>query len=251
METAISGGRNTLAPNTFMRPRSLADQAADQIRHRIVKGDFQLGEALSETTLAADLGVSKTPIREAFLRLKTEGLVDIQPQRGTFVFRMSAAEVHTLSEFRDVLETSALHVAMRADAPALARALEGSVADMERALAREDPIGYREHDGLFHKCIIDHCGNAYLSEAFAMIAFRIQTLRNRLSLDPALNVRSFREHRTLTRMIGQGLEAKAIAFLQRHIATTTDDYEQTTAAAGEECDATRRGGRSRSAAGAE
>ena len=153
METAISGGRNTLAPNTFMRPRSLADQAADQIRHRIVKGDFQLGEALSETTLAAELGVSKTPIREAFLRLKTEGLVDIQPQRGTFVFRMSAAEVRTLSEFRDVLETSALRLAMRADAPALGQALESSVADMERALAREDPVGYREYDGLFHKCI--------------------------------------------------------------------------------------------------
>ncbi|RDJ94283.1 GntR family transcriptional regulator, partial [Lacticaseibacillus rhamnosus] len=63
------------------------EQAADRIRNRIVKGDFRLGEALSETTLATELGISKTPVREAFLILKTEGLVDILPQRGTFGFR--------------------------------------------------------------------------------------------------------------------------------------------------------------------
>jgi DNA-binding transcriptional MocR family regulator len=74
-----------LSPRTFRGSRSLADQAAEHIRRHIVKGDYQLGEALSETTLAAQLGVSKTPVREAFLRLETEGLVDIQPQRGTFV----------------------------------------------------------------------------------------------------------------------------------------------------------------------
>jgi DNA-binding GntR family transcriptional regulator len=212
-----------------MRPRSLADQAADQIRHRIVKGDFQLGEALSETTLAAELGVSKTPIREAFLRLKNEGLVDIQPQRGTFVFRMSVAEVRTLSEFRDVLESAALRQVMRKDAAALGQALESVVADMDKAVARGNALQYRELDGLFHKCIIDHCGNDYLSEAFAMIAFRIQALRNRLALDPALNARSLEEHRTLARMAGRGQEAKAVAFLRKHIDTTADNYEQTIA----------------------
>lgn len=232
----------SLAANIFVRPRSLADQAADQIRHRIVKGDFQLGEALSETTLAAELGVSKTPIREAFLRLKNEGLVDIQPQRGTFVFRMSVAEVRTLSEFRDILETSALRQAMRTDAKALAQALESIVADMGTVLARDDVGKYRELDGLYHKCIIDHCDNAYLSEAFAMIAFRIQALRNRLSLDPALNARSLKEHRRLAQMAGRGLETKAVAFLRKHIATTADNYEQTIGPAA--------GGRNKSTAGA-
>jgi DNA-binding GntR family transcriptional regulator len=209
-----------LAPTTLTRPRSLADQAAEQIRRRIVRGDFQLGEALSETTLAAELGVSKTPIREAFLRLKTEGLVDVQPQRGTFVFHMSAGEVRTLSEFRDVLEISALRLAMQKDAPALAAALESIVADMDRALAGDDAVGYREHDGLFHKCIIDHCGNAYLSESYATIAFRIQALRNRLSRESALNAQSLNEHRMLGEMIGRGGDAKAVAFLKKHIATT-------------------------------
>src|SRR5262245_139770 len=167
--TVVSGRRNTLPPNIFNRSRSLADQAADQIRRRIVRGDFQLGEALSETTLAADLGISKTPVREAFLRLKTEGLVDVQPQRGTFVFRMSAAEVRDLSEFRDVLEISALRLAMRKGASALGSTLARIAADMERALARGDTAAYRELDSVFHERIIHHIANAYLNDAYAMI----------------------------------------------------------------------------------
>lgn len=218
-----------MVPKILNRPQSLADQAADQIRSRIVKGDFQLGEALSETTLAAELGVSKTPIREAFLRLKTEGLVDIQPQRGTFVFRMSADEVRALSEFRDLLETSALGLAMRSDAPGLGSALEVIVAQMQDALAHGGAVPYRERDSDFHTCIIGHCGNAYLAEAYGKIAFRVQTLRNRLSQDPALNARSFREHDILVQMVAAGRDAEAIAYLRMHIANTTADYERTIA----------------------
>jgi DNA-binding GntR family transcriptional regulator len=55
-----------LEANSFVRPRPLAQQAADQIRHRIVQGDFRLGEASPQTALAARLAVSKTPTRNAF-----------------------------------------------------------------------------------------------------------------------------------------------------------------------------------------
>ena len=75
------------------RQKTLTEQAADAIRARIVEGQFEFGEALSEITLATELGVSKTPVREAFLQLKNEGLVDILPQRGTFVFRMTIEEL--------------------------------------------------------------------------------------------------------------------------------------------------------------
>ena len=216
-----------MSPRTFRGSRSLADQAAEHIRRHIVKGDYQLGEALSETTLAAQLGVSKTPVREAFLRLETEGLVDIQPQRGTFVFRMGAAEVRALSEFRDVLESAALTLAMPVGASALGAALGEIVSDMEKALAGHDAATYREHDSRFHECIIRHSGNAYLVEAYDRIAFRVQTLRNKLSQEPALNQRSLGEHAELHRLIAADDEADALALLRRHIATTNSDYKAT------------------------
>jgi DNA-binding GntR family transcriptional regulator len=205
----------------------LAEQAAEQIRNLIVKGDLQLGEALSETALATALGVSKTPIREALLRLKGEGLVDVQPQRGTYVFRMSVAEVEALSEFRDVLEIAALRFGMRRDAMGLARVLKRIVADMSSALTAGDAAKYVALDGLFHDGIIAHCGNHHLARSYLPVALRMQALRYRLSLHPALNAESHRQHRMIAQMVGRGLESEAERVLKEHIAQTVEDYKGT------------------------
>lgn len=218
-----------MPPRTLRGSGSLADQAAEQIRRQIVRGHYQLGEALSETTLATELGVSKTPIREALLRLKTEGLVDIQPQRGTFVFNMGTAEVRALSEFRDVLESAALSIAMRKDAAALGADLARIAEDMGHALERRDAGAYREHDSSFHDCIIRYCGNPYLADAYAPIAFRVQTLRNLLSRDPALNARSLTEHTAISQAVARGDEESAVKLLRAHMDGTAAAYEAWTA----------------------
>jgi DNA-binding GntR family transcriptional regulator len=205
------------------RPRSLADQAAGAIRARIVNGDLKLGEALSETALAAELGVSKTPIREAFLRLRTEGLVDIQPQRGTFVFDMTAEEVKELSELREVLEIAAVRFAIRRRPQALADALDAIVAAMREAF-KGNPAGYKTLDGAFHQAIIEHAGNAFLQTSYETFAFRIQALRNRLSRDPVLNRRSLREHRELSALVRAGEIYRASTVLSDHIRATAANY---------------------------
>jgi DNA-binding GntR family transcriptional regulator len=210
-----------------VRPPSLAEQAADRIRNRIVKGDLHLGEALSETTLAAELGISKTPVREAFLILKTEGLVEIRPQRGTFVFRISAAESGKLSEFRSVLEISAVQMGMSKDAAGLGRALGGIAVRMTTALDAGDAATYLELDKDFHQCIIDRCGNHYLSRAYAVVAFRIQALRYRLAMDPALNAGSLQQHHSLARLIGEDKGKSVVTLMRKHIAKTNEDYQNT------------------------
>ena len=123
------------------RPKSLTEQAADEIRARIVSGEFPLGTPLSENALAGLLGVSKTPIREALLQLKMEGLVCIQPQRGTFVFDMSARQVEELGELRETVESGALALAARRNAPALIAALRAGHREMEAALQATDDLG--------------------------------------------------------------------------------------------------------------
>ena len=211
-----------------VRPPSLAEQAADQIRNRIVKGDFRLGEALSETTLATEARhQQEPPVREAFLLLKTEGLVDILPQRGTFVFRISAVEAGKLSEFRGVLEISAAQLGMAKDAAGLGQALGAIAADMTAALDAYDAASYLELDKHFHQCIIDRCGNHYLSRSYAVIAFRILALRYRLAMDPALNANSLAQHHALARLIGEDAGEEVVDLLRRHIAKTADDYQNT------------------------
>jgi DNA-binding GntR family transcriptional regulator len=212
---------------TYLRPRrpgSLADQAAEAIRSRIISGEFEFGEALSETALAAKLGVSKTPIREAFLRLKTEGLVDIQPQRGTFVFDMTAQEVRELTELREVLEIAAARFAIRRCAKELADALEEAVAAMRDTLKAANPLEYRRIDDAFHRRIIEHAGNGFLLASYESIAFRIQALRNRLSLDPVLNRQSFKEHRTFAALVRAGEVYRASTCLSDHIRATAANF---------------------------
>ena len=217
-----SAGENVAL--TLARGPSLTEQAAESIRSRIVRGVLQCGEPLSEIALAQELGVSKTPVREALIQLKRQGLVEIHPQRGTFVFEMNAAEVRDLAEMRAILEGAALRLAVERDGEALCRAWEPIVAAMQAAASAGDAEAYRVLDGAFHDAIVDAAGNAFLTDAFTGIAFRIQALRSRLSLDPSLNISSLDEHVQLLDMVRNKRSKKAADLLQSHIEGTRDRY---------------------------
>jgi DNA-binding GntR family transcriptional regulator len=206
------------------RPRTLTEQAAEAIRSRIVNGEFQLGEALSEITLAGELGVSKTPVREAFLQLKNEGLVDIQPQRGTFVFQMTSEQVRQLTVLRELLEMEALRIAMRGDGRRIAEILNELMGRMERAVAADDSGLYRALDNDLHQHIIMASGNQFIEAAYNSIAFRVQALRNRLSRQPAENQRSLQEHRELIELVNANDTDGAVAKLLEHIRATLRAY---------------------------
>jgi DNA-binding GntR family transcriptional regulator len=208
------------------RSPSLADQAADHIRRRIIDGDLRLGQALSESDLAGQLGVSKTPVREAFLRLKLEGLVDIQPQRGTFVFSMHPSEIEKLVSVRTMLEMSALQSAMRRDAAGLGAALAEITVDMKAAVLAQDDEKYRVLDGTFHRLIIQFSDNSFLASCYDSIDFRVRALRNRLADRPGLNARTLSEHRAMAGLVTARRVGKAKALLSKHLGAATSDYDQ-------------------------
>jgi len=221
------GWSRPLSNVTYLRPQlpnALIEQAAEAIRSRIVSGEFEPGEPLSETALAVKLGVSKTPIREAFRRLNAEGLIEIKPQRGTFVFDMSAEEVRDLCELREVLEIAAARSAIRRCPAALADALEETIAGMHDALRDGNIPQYRMMDLAYHKRIIEHAGNSFLQRSYETIALRIQALRSRLALDPVLNRRSMRDHRAFAALVRAGEIYRASTRLSDHIRSTGTHY---------------------------
>ncbi len=206
------------------RPKSLTELVVDELRARIIDGRLRLGEGLSENALAADLGISKTPVREALLQLKLERLVDVLPQRGTYVFRLTRGEVVMISELREYLEPPAAAAAIqRNHAPLLAR-MSQIFELMGRAFRAGDAIRYRKRDGEFHQAIIDLCGNPYVIDAYSQVGFRIQALRSRLSDEAKLNRLSFRDHGAMLKLI----EARKVAPLQNlmraHIRQTMRSY---------------------------
>ena len=104
------------------RPKSLRELALEYLRNRIVDGTFQMGQVLSERKISEELGVSKSPVREALAQLRDEGLVDIEPQKGARVFTLSEEEVIQICDFRQAIESASFELALQRD-PSLSQNL--------------------------------------------------------------------------------------------------------------------------------
>ena len=206
------------------RPRSLTALVVDELRARIVDSRLRLGEHLSENALASELGLSKTPVREALLQLKSEGLVEVLPQRGTYVFRLEAADVAKVSELREILEIEAATAAIDRNHDVLVSRLGEVVRNMRIAYNTHDKNAYRTIDGEFHRTLIDLCGNSYIGDAYGPIGLRIQALRSRLSDEAALNRASFREHCEMLKLIKARDIAGLHKLLRAHIRQTARSY---------------------------
>ena len=208
----------------FERPKSLAQTVLTHLRFSIVHGDLELGRQLSERQLADELGVSKTPVREALAQLQNEGLVRIYPQRGAFVFTLSAHEVAELCEFRSALESAALRLAIARNPEAFATALAPVVADMAAAQRRGDQRAYLDLDTRYHATFFEHCGNRYLRECYERNVGKIAALRTHLAVKPLHTKLSFQEHRQMLQAIRNRAIAKTLAILDVHIGRTRETY---------------------------
>lgn len=206
------------------RPRSLTETVLAQLRESIVSGDLELGSALYERGLAEKLGVSKTPVREALAQLRVEGLVRIYPQRGAYVFTLSAREVIEICEFRQTLETAALMMAIKRRPKDLADELDAIIHEMEAARAKDDTKAYLRADTRFHQVFFRHCGNGYLIDTYELHIGKIAALRTHLAAKPRHTEMSYREHCQLRDLIAAGDLPKALDVLDVHIDRTKSTY---------------------------
>jgi len=200
----------------ILRPRSLTAIVTDQIRDLIIANKLALGEQLSENTLAEQLGVSRTPVREAFLHLESEGLVEVRPQRGTFVFQYDATELREILELREVLEAGALRIALSRDSAALAEALTPPLAAGGEAMQR-GPAAYQTVDTAFHETLVRASDNRELVDAYLRISGRVRAIRYRItrSIDQIASSQS--THEKIVAAIRGADVAEAEALLRHHV----------------------------------
>ena len=150
-------------------PLSLAEKAYRLLVHKITRLELPPGEIVAEKALMAELGIGRTPIREALQRLAIEGLVSHLPKRGMLVGDISAATVQQIYEFRSLIEGfTARLAATRADADEI-----GELTRLHEALAQatgaDDINGYVNLDRLFHETLARAARNAYLEEVVPRI----------------------------------------------------------------------------------
>lgn len=208
------------------RPMSLTATVLQRLRQSIVEGDFALGQPLSERQLAEKFRVSKTPVREALAQLRLEGLVRIQPQRGAFVFTLSAREITNMCELRLTLEAAALRLAFERDRKALLEGLKGTVMEMERARAARNTRAYLNADTAFHEVFFKACDNPLLADTYSIYLGKIAALRTHLAGKPLHTERSFEEHRDILARIAAGDLTTTLEILDRHIERTKTTYAE-------------------------
>jgi DNA-binding GntR family transcriptional regulator len=162
----------------------IAPQLVSALRQGIVEMRLRPGEALSEKDIAGRFGVSRQPVREAFIKLSEAGLVEIRPSRGTFVMKISVREVANARFVREAIECSMARNASRLATNAQIAALRLLIEEQRAAAAANDYWRFNDRDETFHRAIAEivQCDYAWR----IVEAARIQTDRERyLSLPDA------------------------------------------------------------------
>lgn len=206
------------------RPKSLTELVVNALRSDIVNGALDLGAALSEASIARRLDVSRTPVREAFMRLEIEGLVRTEPQRGTFVFTLTTKELGDICDVRVSLEVAALRASAEKDPAGLNASFSDVIANMKRFRAEGDDSGYLREDTRFHQLLFDHADNSFLDDAYQTIASKMAALRIRLGRHPDHMAKSFKEHVQMAERIAAGDVDGAVKILVGHIGRKEGSY---------------------------
>jgi DNA-binding GntR family transcriptional regulator len=165
--------------------RSMGSAAYADLKREIIQGDMAPASQWLEEEIAARLGMSRTPVREALVRLEQEGFVQITPRRGIRVRELTRRDVIEVNEVLECLELQATQrLAARGLSPEDMVRLDATIIDMDAALARDDVNAWARADYAFHRLLIELAGNRHL-EAVATTfldkahRFRVKTLEMR------------------------------------------------------------------------
>jgi len=206
------------------RPRSLRELALEHLRENIVNGKLKMGQVLSERSISEELGVSKSPVREALAQLRDEGLVTIEPQKGAKVFSLTNEEVAQICDFRQAIEMATFELALARNPKALAKDMADVVAKMKQAQKKGRMAEYLSLDTVFHELIFKHGENDYLAASYARYAGKIAALRTHLSALPKHTELSFDEHELLAEAVKNGKSKEIRRLLYEHIDRTRQVY---------------------------
>lgn len=178
--------------NQEFKPQVLTEQVARILTEMILDGTLEPDEQLVETQLQKHLGISRSPLREAFRDLEKRGLVTIVPRKGTFVKKITRRDIEENFPVRAVLEGLAAREAYplltKKDLAAMKKALAG----MKKYGEAGDSQGYRENHNDFHEIFIRACDNQLLTGLLStlrihrlwyLVSFRYHRMDSQMALD--------------------------------------------------------------------
>jgi len=205
---------------------SVRAQAYAILREAIVTLRLEPGHPISENELAAELGVSRTPVREAIIRLAGEGLVEVFPQRGSVVSRISVREVREAQFIREALERAALPHAAGRLGPAAAAGLDAILAEQRDARAGGDVARFLAADGALHRAFTEIGGHHRLWTVIGTAQGHLHRVRWLSPPTPDRIGELIDQHAAIVAAIARGDLATADAVLTAHLRLVLDGLDR-------------------------
>ena len=185
------------------------------LREQIIQAELLPGERLSESDVAKTLSVSRQPVREAFIKLSEEGLVQVLPQRGTFVTRISVASVMDVRFVREAIEADIVRVLAEAAMPGTIEELRRQIAE-QRKVPHHDRAAFLRLDEFFHRTLAAAAGKAYAWSVIESVKAQMDRVRF-LSVDDMHVGRLIDQHERIVEAIAAGNKAAAEEATRLHL----------------------------------
>lgn len=201
-----------------LRPETKADAAYRELRRRIVDASLEPGSRIDQEMLAAALGVSTTPLREALRRLEAERLVQRAAHRQVVIAPLSPRDLQEIYQIRVHLDSLSVQMAASVATPAL-------VAEAEKHLVSpgpDHPHHRLELNRAFHRTLYAASGNATLTDILDSLWDRTDRYRILITADPSDAEVTAGEHRELLALVAAGRAPEAGEVMRRHLQRSLD-----------------------------
>ncbi|MBB4683514.1 GntR family transcriptional regulator [Amycolatopsis jiangsuensis] len=218
------------APGPGLVTDKLSEQIYRLLRSRIVHGELEPGHRIDLPALIAELGISKTPLREALARLEIDGLVSTKPRSGTFVATLTVKDIGEVCDLRRGIEWAAASEAARRIPEDLVHELRAEVVEAERKARDGDYEPFFASDQRLHAAIMTHSGNDRLIRVRDSVEAYVQWMRVVGATGPHRIAGSSRRHREILDALLTREPADAAAAVAQHIEEvkiwTIEDFGQ-------------------------
>jgi DNA-binding GntR family transcriptional regulator len=188
------------------------------LREAISTGHFEPGEKLDQDRIAEELGVSRTPVREALTRLQSEGFVDIRPHHGAFIHSISRDEIREVFEVRTVLEAEVVRQVTPLVPESLLNELARLLSEASTQLDAGNTTKHFETDVHFHEALRNCVQNDLLKEMLDSLTNRVFMVRRLAHSKPGPHIpESLEEHRGILRAIRERDAEEAVELMRQHL----------------------------------
>ena len=205
---------------------SLRGRVFNRIREDILSGKYEQNEELRENTIAQELGVSRTPVREALRQLELEGLVTIVPNKGAYVNGISEKDIHDIYVIRSYMEGLCARWACEKMTDNCLKELDEVVELTEFYIRKGNTEQIVELDNRFHELLYRACDSKWLDHMLTDFHHYVERVRMKSLADPERAEKSNQEHRAIVEALRKrdGEEAERLA--HEHIIRTIFDHSQ-------------------------